>query len=75
MAVHAYVSPQSDCKSFTSSVQPKMTFSPRTTPTNEDLLKECEKSINDELLPKLLKKSTYTGNTGIYFRCRERRVV
>ena len=54
-AAHANASPQNVYKSFTSSVQHKLTFLARTTPNIEDLLGECKKSINDELLPNLLK--------------------
>ena len=43
-------------KSFFSLVQHKF-FLARTTPNFEDLLKECKISINNELLPNLLKKS------------------
>ena len=51
MAFHDNVSPE--LKSFTSSVQHKFTFSALTTPNIEDLLKEYEKSMIDELLPNI----------------------
>ena len=44
-AAHANVSPQNVYKSFTSSVQRKLTFLARTTPNIEDLIQECGKSI------------------------------
>ena len=59
---HANVSPQNVYKSFTLSVQHKLTFLLRTTPNIEDLLNECEKSIIDELLPNLLKNPAYNKN-------------
>ena len=49
LAAHANVSPQNVYKSFTSSVQHNLTFLARTTPNIEDLLKESEISINDEI--------------------------
>ena len=59
LAAHANVSPQNVYKSFTSSVQHNLTFLARLTPDIEDLLKECEESINDKLLPNLLKNPPY----------------
>ena len=58
LAAQANVSPQNVYKSFTS-VQHKLTLLARTTPNIEDFLKECEKSVSDELSPNLLKNSTY----------------
>ena len=57
LVVHANFSPQNVFKSFTSSVQQKLILA-HTSPNFEDLLKECEKSIKDELLPILLKNPT-----------------
>ena len=59
LAAHANVSHQNFCKSFTSCVQHKLTFLASKTPNFEDLLRECEKSINYELLPNLLKNPAY----------------
>ena len=59
LAAHANVSPQNVYKSFTSSVQHKLTFLARTTPNIEDLLRECEKSIYDALIPNLFNNPAY----------------
>ena len=59
LALHANVSSQFIYKSFTLSVQHKLTFSARTTTNIEDVLKECDKSINDKLLPNPMKKPAY----------------
>ena len=63
LAARANVSPQDFYKSFISSIQHKLTFLARTTPNIEDLLRECEKSINNELLPNLLKSPAYNQKT------------
>ena len=59
LAARSNVSPQNVYKSSTSSVQHKLIFLARTTPNIKDPLKECEISINDELLPNLLKNPAY----------------
>ena len=59
LAAHANVSHQNFYKSFTSSVQHKLTFLACKTPNIKDPLRECEKSINYELLPNLLKNPAY----------------
>ena len=59
LAAHANVSPQNVYKLITSSIQHKLTFLARTTPNFEDLLRESEKSINDEPLPNLLRSPAY----------------
>ena len=59
LAAHVNISPQNVYKSFTSSVQHKLTFLARTTPNTEELLKESEISINNELLPNLLRNPAY----------------
>ena len=59
LAAHAKNSPQNVYKSFTSWVQRKLTFLAPLTPNIEDLLKECEESINVELLPNLLKNPAH----------------
>ena len=74
-AAHANVSPQNVYKPFTSSIQDKLTFLARTTPNIEDLLRECEKSINDELLPNLLKNLAYNPKYRDIFSLTIRRVA
>ena len=59
LAAHANVSPQNVYKLFTLSVQHKLTFLARTSPNIEFKLGVREKSINDELLPNLLKNPNY----------------
>ena len=58
-AAHANVSPQNVYKLFTSSVQHKLTISARTTPIIVYLLRKCEITINNELLPNLLENPAY----------------
>ena len=61
-AARTNVSPQNVYKSFTSSVPQLFSFLARITTNIEDLLPENEKSINDEILPNLLKNPAYYGN-------------
>ena len=53
LAHHANVSPENVYKSFTASLQYRLTF-----PNVNPFLMQCEKAINDELIP-ILRKEFY----------------
>ena len=59
LAVHAKVVPQDVYKSFKSPVQYKLTLLTCTVPNIEDLIEECDKATNDEVLPTLLRNPAY----------------
>ena len=59
MAAHAIFQPQKVYKFFISLDQHKLTFSARTKTNIADFLKECEISVNNELLPNLLMNPAY----------------
>ena len=72
LAAHGKISPQSFLKSFPSLGQHKLTFLARTITNIEHLLKECAKTINDELLPNLLKNPAYNPKYRDIFSLRRR---